>query len=251
MEAGLGSVFTRKLEQFAPLGDEDRRVLDSIVARVRQVRARTDLIREGERPKGVHLVLAGFACRYKLLSDGRRQITAFLVPGDFCDLHVSILSEKMDHGTATLAPCTVVDIPREAILRLLERPALARALWWATLVDGAVLRQQVVSLGNRSAEVRAAHLLCELLLRLRVVGLADGDAYELPLTQADLADAVGVTAVHMNRVLQALRSQGLIASEGKTMAIPDLEGLRAFSGFSPNYLHLGPGQRASVAALAG
>lgn len=231
-------MFTRKLEQFAPLGDEDRRLLDAVTSRPRRVGARTDLIREGERPDDVHLILDGFACRYKLLPEGQRQIVAYLVPGDFCDLHVFILSE-MDHCIGTLSPCTVVDIPREAVLRLTERPAIGRALWWATLVDEAIPRERVVDLGRRPAEQRVAHLLCELLLRLRAVGLADGDAYELPVTQTELADGLGLSNVHVNRVLQALRGQGLVTLDGKAVTIPDPDGLMALGGFNPNYVHLG------------
>ena len=188
----------------------------------------------------------GFACRYKLRANGSRQIMAYLVPGDFCDLHVFILRE-MDHTIATLSPCRVVDIPRERILELTERSALARALWWATLVDEATLREWLVNIGARSAEERIAHLLCELLLRLRVVGLADGAEYELPITQAELADTMGLSSVHVNRVLQRLRGDGLITLKGKQLVIPDPDRLIAFSGFTPNYLHLaqpnGPAER--------
>lgn len=234
----MNNVFTRKLEQFAPLGDEDRHLLEQITSRTRRVEARIDLIREGDRPDDVHLILDGFACRYKLLEDGKRQIVAYLVPGDVCDLHVFILSE-MDHSIATLAPCSVVDIPREAVLRLTERPALARALWWSALVDEAVLRERVVDLGRRSAEERMAHLLCELLLRLRAVGLADGDAFDLPVTQGELADSLGLSTVHVNRVLQTLRGRGLIAFESRRLIVLNPGGLMAFGGFNPNYLHLG------------
>jgi CRP-like cAMP-binding protein len=185
----------------------------------------------------VRLILEGFACRYKLLADGRRQIMAYLVPGDFCDLHVFIL-KAMDHTIATLSPCRVVDIPRERILELTERSALARALWWATLVDEATLREWLVNIGARSAEERIAHLLCELLLRLRVVGLADGAEYELPITQAELADTMGLSSVHVNRVLQRLRGDGLITLKSKHLVILDVERLNAFGGFTPNYLYL-------------
>ena len=233
----MANLLTRKLEAFAPLPEADKRLLDAVIREARDVGPREDLIREGDAPSDVRLILAGFACRYKRLAGGRRQIMAYLVPGDFCDLHVFIL-KAMDHTIATLSPCRVVDIPRPRILEMTERPALGRALWWAALVDEATLREWLVNIGARPAEQRVAHLLCELLLRLRTVGLANGDSYELPITQAELADTVGLTNVHVNRVLQRLRGDGLITLRGKHLVILDVERLNAFSGFTPNYLHL-------------
>ncbi|MBJ6125539.1 Crp/Fnr family transcriptional regulator [Microvirga splendida] len=231
------NLLTRKLEAFGPLPDADRLLLDEVVRPVRAVGPRVDLIREGEAPSDVILILEGFACRYKILPPGRRQIMAYLVPGDFCDLHVFIL-KAMDHTIATLSPCTVVKIPRAQILALMDRPAIARAFWWVALVDEATVREWLVNVGARKAELRLAHLLCELLLRLETVGMTDGDTYELPITQAELADTVGLTPVHVNRVLQRLRRDGLITLKGKHLVILDIARLKAFSGFNPNYLHL-------------
>ena len=159
----MANLLTRKLEAFAPLSEADRHLLDAVIREARDVGSREDLIREGDAPGDVRLILAGFACRYKRLAGGKRQIMAYLVPGDFCDLHVFIL-KAMDHTIATLSPCRVVDIPRARILEMTERPALARALWWAALVDEATLREWLVNIGARPAEQRVAHLLCELLL---------------------------------------------------------------------------------------
>ena len=233
----LGIPLVRKLQAFAALSDTDRRMLDELIVHERDLLPGTDLIKEGDRPSDVHLVTEGFACRYKELPDGKRHIMAYLVPGDFCDLHVFVLRE-MDHSLGTLSRCRVVDIPRVQILELLERPAIARAFWVAALVDEATLREWLVNIGSRPAEQRIAHLLCELLLRLRAVGFANGDRYELPLTQQDLADTMGMSSVHMNRVLQHLRADNLIELKGKNLVIPDLERLKAFGGFNPNYLHL-------------
>jgi CRP-like cAMP-binding protein len=227
----------QKFERLAPLSEADKSLLNEVTANPREVKAKTDLIAEGDTPDDVHLILDGFACRYKLTSEGKRQIMAYLVPGDFCDLHVFIL-RSMDHAIATLSACSVIEIPRQRILAMLERPALATALWWATLVDEAVLREWLVNIGQREAPERIGHLLCELLLRLRTVGLADGESYELPITQAELADTVGISAVHVNRSLQALRDAGLITLQGKHLVILDAKRLNAFSGFNPNYLHL-------------
>ena len=222
---------------FGRLPDADKRLLDDVIINPREVAPQVDLISEGQTPDCVHLILEGFACRYKLLEDGTRHIMAYLVPGDFCDLHVFIL-KQMDHNIGTLSRCKVVRIARSRILELIERPALARAVWWATLVDEATLREWLVNIGARPADQRIGHLLCELLLRLRSVGLTNGDRYELPLTQADLGDTMGVTKPHVNRVLQRLRAEGLITLADKKLVILDIGRLQAFSGFNPNYLHL-------------
>ena len=234
----LTNPLTRKLENFAPLSSEDRRFLSELARPDRRVDARTDIIREGDRPDDVRLVLEGFACRYKILPDGKRHIMAYLVPGDLCDMHVFIL-KAMDHSIGTLSACRVVDIPRPRILEMLERPAIAQALWWAALVDEATLREWLVNIGRRPAEQRVGHLLCELLMRLQTVGLTNGNSYELPLTQTDVAETMGLSFVHVNRVLQRLRASGLITLRSKRLVITDLKALKIFSEFNPNYLHLG------------
>jgi CRP-like cAMP-binding protein len=233
----MANPLIRKLEAYARLSDDDRRLLDSASQDARTVPGRTDLIREGDRPADVHLILEGFACRYKITSEGKRQIMAYLVPGDFCDLHVFVL-EHMDHSIGTLSPCKVVNIPRERILALLERPRLSLTLRLAVLTDMAVLREWLVNFGQRPAEERVAHALCELLMRLHVVGLADEGSYQLPITQGELADTMGLSNVHVNRVLQKLRQAGLISWKGDVLVVPDVDRLIEFSGSNPNYLHL-------------
>ena len=186
----------------------------------------------------MHLITSGFACRHKILPDGTRQIFAYLLPGDLCDLHVFIL-DAMDHTISTLSSCTVVDIPRKAILQLTERSAIARALWWATLVDEGTLREALVNIGRRKGEERVAHFLCELLARLEIVGLVADNAFNLPITQTELGDTMGLSTVHINRVLQYLRGQKLITFSQGSVKVLDVEGLKRFSDFNPNYLHLG------------
>ena len=137
---------------------------------------------EGDKPEAVFLIVEGFACRYKITSTGDRHIMAYLIPGDLGDLHVFMLRE-MDHNIGTLSPCRFVRIPQSEIWSLLDNPRLARALICALLVDAAVLREWLVNIGRRTAEERIAHLFCELLLRMRAVGLATTDSYELPITQ--------------------------------------------------------------------
>lgn len=227
-----------KLEYGALLTEEDRAVLQDLSSRTRRIASKQDIIAEGARPDDVHLVMEGFACRYKLLPDGQRQIVAFLVPGDFCDLHVAILGE-MDHSIGTHWGCTVVDIPRATIDDLTaHHPRITRALWWATLVDEATLREWLASMGRREADRQMAHLFCELLVRLQTVGHASTDSFEFPISQTDLADVLGISDVHVNRVLRELRAEGLVVWKSRRLHIPDVECLKNFAEFDPKYLHL-------------
>jgi CRP-like cAMP-binding protein len=178
----------------------------------------------------------GFAGRIKSLPDGRRQILAIEVPGDFSDLH-SFLLKKMDHSIEALSHCEIAKVPHTKLVDITERfPRLTRALWWDTAVDAAVQREWATSLGCRSAYEQIAHLLCELLIRLQAVGLADGNSYDLPITQERLGEAFGLSTVHVNRTLQALRRGQLIISEGGRITIPDVEALKEVAGFDPVYL---------------
>ncbi|MCJ2012214.1 Crp/Fnr family transcriptional regulator [Methylobacterium sp. J-076] len=228
----------RKLESFEELTDADRAALRALVPRVRQVRAHTDLIQEGDIPERVHLILDGYACRYKILPDGQRQIMAYFVPGDFCDLNVFIL-DQMDHTIGTISPCQVVEISRQAIDELMAQyPQVTRALLWCALVDEAVLREWLVNIGSRQADQRIAHLFCELLLRLEAVGRVNENSYTFPFTQTDIADTMGLSDVHVSRTLRELRRLELITLKRRVLTILDVEQLKAYCGFNPNYLHL-------------
>lgn len=235
-----------KLEYGADLTDADRATLANLTRQTRYVGARQDLIQHGERPEVVYLILEGFACRYKILHSGSRQNMAYLVPGDFCDLHIAIL-DQMDHGIATLSSCTVVEIPRATILDLTDNhPRITRALWWCTLVDEGTLREWLVNLGQRQADQRMAHLFCELRLRLRAVGLADADSFEMPITQVEIGETLGLSVVHVNRTLQALREANLVVFRGRRVTIPNAGRLEAYCEFEPSYLHLEPRSRSAV-----
>ena len=229
----------RKLEQFTRLSTADKEALEQVASRrVRKHATGDDLVREGDKPRQVNLILDGWACRYKYLEDGRRQILAFLVPGDICDLRLFILRE-MDHSVGALTPLSTAEIPSDAILDLTEtHPRLSRAFWWNSLVEEAIAREWISSLGQREAIERLAHLFCEVFVRLRAVGLTNGTSCELPVTQEQLGDTVGISTVHVNRTLQEMREQGLVVLRGKTLTIPDLEALKAVALFNPNYLHL-------------
>ena len=232
-----GNPLEAKLETVANLAADDRDALADLCMDARDLAPRRNIIREGDKPDHVHLVIEGWAARYKLLPDGSRQITAFLIPGDFCDLHVTILGE-MDHSISTLTRSKVAFIPRGKMDELTDRPRLAKALWWATLVDEAVLRAWLVNVGRRDAFEAIGHLMCELYVRMKNVGLVTDHSFELPLTQEELADALGLTPVHVNRVLQRMRSEGLIVLKRGALEILDYARLVDASGFNANYLHI-------------
>ncbi|WP_407525709.1 Crp/Fnr family transcriptional regulator [Methylobacterium oryzisoli] len=236
----MATYLIRKLEQFTALSRDDKAALERAASgKPRRLASREDIFREGDAPGRVNLILDGWACRYKVLEDGRRQIAAFLLPGDLCDLRMFIL-RQMDHSVGTLSPVTVAEIPKEAILDLTDNyPRISRALWWTSLVEEAIQREWTTNLGQRDALERMAHLLCEVFLRLRAVGLTEGPTCELPVTQAELADATGLSTVHVNRTIQELRARGLVILRGKTLSIPDLDALQDAALFSANYLHLG------------
>jgi CRP-like cAMP-binding protein len=241
----MATFLLRKLAQFTTLSPDEKAALEQATAeRIRKLGPREDIIHEDDRPKHVNVILDGFACRYKVLQDGRRQIAAFLVPGDICDMAMFLL-ERMDHSIATLGPLTLAEVPTDTVLQLAEaHPQIARAFWWNTLVEEAIAREWVVNVGQRDATERTAHLLCELFVRLWAIGLVEDGACELPITQTELSDAMGLSVVHTNRTLQELRGRGLITLKGRTLVVHDFEVLRAVGLFNPNYLHIrrGPGR---------
>ncbi len=233
----MSDPFLRKLETFGVLPEADRELIRSFSMHAEQFEAAIDIIREGEKPSEVNLVVGGFAYRYKLLSSGSRQIVAYLMPGDICDLHVSFL-DAMDHSIAALTDTQIVKLPRDRIELLLARPAISRALLMIVMTYEANGREWLVNIGRRPAEQRVAHFLCEWHLRLRSIGLAGDDGCEFPLTQQQLAETTGLSPVHVNRVLQNLRQRGLIVLRSRQLLLPDLDKLWDMSGFRSNYLHM-------------
>lgn len=232
------SILATRLATVADLTDADRAKLDQLCCHVATVRARVDIISEGDRPEKIHLILKGWAARYMILPDGTRQIVAFLIPGDFADLNVAVL-DHMDHGIVALSPCKVAYIDGHELERVtIENPRLTQAMLWSTLVDEAVLRQWIVNVGRRDAYQRVAHILCEMHARMKMVGLTEDDRLALPLTQNDLADATGLTTVHINRTLQRLRGEGLIEIGSGMLNILKVSELQRAGGFNPKYLHL-------------
>jgi CRP-like cAMP-binding protein len=229
-----------KLEHFTRLSAEDKAALDRIAsARPHRINPREDIVQEGQQPNCAHIILKGWAYRYKQLEDGRRQIVGFLLPGDLCDNNIFVLKE-MDHSMAALTSVTLAQVSRQVIDDLMLRhPRLTQAFSWEMLVNMAIQREWTVNVGQRTAFERIAHLFCELFFRMRAAGLTRGQALSLPVKQSDLADAAGLSTVHVNRTLQDLRALGLISLREKTLTIPDLDALMRAGVFNPNYLHLG------------
>lgn len=229
--------FVAKLRGFAELTDKECETLARATSNSRAYRPRQDLIREGDRPGPVFVMLDGWAFRYKVLPSGSRQIMAFLMPGDACDLHIGMLA-TMDHGIQTATPAQVATIPRQVVDEMMDaHPRIARAMYIAQLVDESTLRAWIVSLGRRSSAERAAHLLLELHIRAVRTGVADQDGMDLPLSQVILADALGMSPVHINRVLQELRESQAIALRRGVLRIQNAAALTKFSGFDEGYLH--------------
>jgi CRP-like cAMP-binding protein len=233
----MANPFIKKLSAHAPLSVEDVALLEGACSKPQSISARSDFIHEGDKPGPIFVILEGWACRYKLLPEGTRQITAFLMPGDCCDMHASVL-ETMEHSIATLTPALVTTIQRMRMDELLtSRPALTRAFWWTQLVDEDTLRAWIVSMGRRDSLQRVAHLMCELYVRGRNVGLTENARFEMPLTQAVLGDALGLTAVHVNRVLRKLRLRGVMELKEGSLIIANIASLATFAGFDEAYLH--------------
>jgi CRP-like cAMP-binding protein len=227
-----------RIDQRRRLNERERDVLSSAVETTSSFRARQDVVQEGTRPRNSTLLLTGLSFRYTMLGDGKRQITAIHVPGDFVDLH-SYPLEVMDHSVAALTDATFATVPHSALDAIMRgEPALAKTLWMLTLLDGAMHREWLAAMGGLTAPGRTAHLLCELYLRLETVGLAAAGRYAFPISQGDLADVLGLSPVHMNRTLQELRSGGLIEFQQGRVSILAWDDLLALAQFDPRYLHL-------------
>ena len=233
----MANRFIRKLAGFADLTAAEVEALEGATSRPQALGPREDMIREGDRPGPVLVMLEGWAFRYKVLPSGSRQIMAFMMPGDACDLNISMLAE-MDHSIQTQTRAQVAKISSETMDELMvKHPGIARAMYVAQLIDEGTLRAWIVSLGRRSSVERAAHLLLELYVRGVRSGGASGNQIELPLSQAVLADALGMTPVHVNRVLQDLRRSGALTLRRGVLTIIDPVALTRVSGFDDGYLH--------------
>jgi CRP-like cAMP-binding protein len=238
--AGHAEAFLRRLRACATLERDDEDALLNAISDVRELSAGTHLIRKGDRPHDVHILLGGWAARYEIVPNGGRSITAFLLPGDLLDQHITVLG-SMDHSIVTLTDATVAYLPNGKLESVaVRRPLVASALWWSTLVDQAVLRAWLVNIGRRDAFESIGHLLCELHARLAKVGFAADTHFELPLTQEDVADALGLTPTHVNRTFKRLREEGFITLRQNRLVILDVARLRSATDFDASYLHSHP-----------
>ncbi|HYI40806.1 MAG TPA: Crp/Fnr family transcriptional regulator [Allosphingosinicella sp.] len=217
---------------------EEEEVLRASISEIREHPEGRTLVRTGTTVSHSTLLVEGIVCRYKDLADGQRQIMELHVAGDFVDLH-GFLLKQLDHNLGAMTAVRVAMVPHDALRGITEtHPHLGRMLWFSTLLDASIHREKILSIGRRSALARIAHIFCELLVRLRIVGLADDKGYALPLTQADLADVTGLTSVHVNRMLKKLRDDNLLTFRGGRVTIGDWERLQRVAEFDPTYLHL-------------
>ncbi|GGE86654.1 Crp/Fnr family transcriptional regulator [Sphingomonas prati] len=233
----MADILIRKLSRWVKFDAAERAALAKLAVASRPVVRGQHLIREGDDPTHVFLILDGWAQRYKVLPDGKRQIVAFLMPGDLCDTHVFIL-EKMDHSISMMSPGKVVSIPADDMLAIINAfPRIAQALWWCTLVDEGILREWLVNIGTREAYSRIAHLFCELYVRAGAVARGGNGDFFMPLTQADVGEALGLTAIHVNRTIKALKQSGLVDPAKSRLRMLDFDALKAVGGFDEAYLH--------------
>jgi CRP-like cAMP-binding protein len=228
----------RKLQGWAPLEDEDRRALLALPITVREVPRGHFVVREGDKPKHSCVLVSGFAYRQKIVGNGGRQILAIHMAGDLVDLQNSLL-RFADHSVQALTDTVIAQIPVEEVRKLaFAQPAVGEAMWYDTLVDASMHREWTTNIGRRDALARVSHLLCEFGVRLEKAGLGSRSRYELPMTQEELADCVGLTPVHMNRTLRSLDREGLIERPRRSIVIDEWARLAALGDFDPGYLHL-------------
>ncbi len=239
----LMSPLLRRLESRNRLGVRDQEALREAIREIRTVRQNRVVVHEGDLLAHSLILFRGFMCRYKELSEGRRQITELQVAGDFVDLHGFTL-KRLDHNIMALSDCCVGVVPHDRLTQITENnPQLTRLLWFVTNLDAAVHREWVLSLGRRTALQRMSHLFCELQSRLHIAGLInENEGFVLPLTQTILADCLGLTTVHVNRVIRELRLRDIVDMQRGEVLIRDIPALREIAEYDPNFLH--PNDRA-------
>ena len=227
----------RKLDRLAGLEAEDRETLAALPFRMGSARAGQLLVREGDETVDCYVLLGGYACRHKLAGDGGRQIVSFHVPGDILDIQ-HLLLPRADHNLEAITEIRFARIAAEALRRVArERPRIGEALWRDTLIDASIFREWVLNVGRRDAKARIAHMLCEFAIRREAAGLGSPERFELPMTQNHIADATGLTPIHVNRSLRALSDEGVIARDRRQVEILDWERMRRVADFDPMYLH--------------
>jgi CRP-like cAMP-binding protein len=226
-----------RLQAIASLDPADAARIGRLPIRLQNLPSAHDIAREGDEVDQCCMLVDGYLMRHKVDAEGKRQIVSWHVPGDIPDLY-SLHLNPIDHNITTLGPAVVGYIPHHPLNEMLNASAgLTHVCWRETLVDASIFREWVVSLGKRGALARIAHMLCELLARLRVVGLATGNSFAFPASQLDIADAAGMTPVHANRMIQQLRATGLVTWDGASISIADPAALAVLADFDEDYLH--------------
>lgn len=234
----VGEVLAKHLSCFGNLPEEDHLILRGLPAEVRTIGRGRDMLKAGEHPTDVVVVLSGLVHRYTIGPEGARQIHSFYLPGEAPCLETLYL-DYMDNNLAAVVDSEVALIPHDALYRVIdERPEARKLLWRQTLVQGAIFREWLMRNSKLPAHASLAHFFCEMFTRARAAGLTDGNSCALPMTQEHLADAVGLTAVHTNRTLQVLRDTGSVEWRNGILAIGDWQRLSKIADFDPHYLHL-------------
>jgi len=234
----FSALLIKKLQSIGTLSKEDEQELRNLSGASRELAPGEAVVHEGDQPNSTTLVQSGVLCRYKHVAEGKRQIMSFHIAGDIPDLQ-SLFMQSMDHSLGAVVRSHVVLIRHEVVRNLLKRcPGIGFLFWRDTLIDASVFREWMTSIGRRDAQSRIAHLFCEMVTRMRAVGLADTHHCDLPITQLDVADALGLTDIHVCRVLKNLREQNIVEFRHGVITVLDWEGLQEAGEFDPAYLHL-------------
>jgi len=238
LSRGNADILVRRVQTTVDLTEDERAAILGLPLHIRHFERGQDLVREYDRPSQCILILEGWLARYKVLNEGKRQIVSIELPGDMPDVQ-SLYLEVMDHNLGSLTKCVVGFVPHVAMRAMLTaHPRVATAIWRETLISGSISREWVLNVGARDAYARVAHVLCELYVRLKAIGLTENGSFVLPLSQTALGETIGASTVHVNRVVTALRTDGLIAIAQGVVTILDIERLMEVSSFDDTYLHM-------------
>ncbi|MCS3949707.1 CRP-like cAMP-binding protein [Bradyrhizobium japonicum] len=236
----IRAALVRRLRTSSGISDDDVKEIEQLPIAVRQYPAETPVVRDGERATDCCLIADGFCARSKTIPSGKRQILSIHIPGEIPDL-MSLFLHVMDHDLSTLTPCTLGFIRHETLRKLHQRsPSVAELFWRDTLIDSAMFREWIVNVGQRPAPARLAHVMIELRERLRVIERLDGNSFEMPLTQEQIGEALGITAVHANRVIKQLRQEGIVELHRGRVTVLDERKFLELADFDGRYLHQSP-----------
>lgn len=236
----IRAALIKRLRISSAIADEDIREIETLPIVVRHFPVETAVVRDGERATDCCLIADGFCARSKTIASGKRQILSLHVPGEIPDL-MSLFLHVMDHDLSTLTPATLGFISHDNLQRLHRRsPDVAEMFWRDTLIDAAMFREWIVNVGQRPAPARLAHVMIELRERLRLIGRVDGNSFEMPLTQEQIGEALGITSVHANRVIKQLREEGVVEFNRGRVTVRDERKFQELADFDARYLHQSP-----------